>query len=75
MTALEVVFKLGVLPNEAVMRSVDGVREVYGIRRVRFNESDRTVRIEYDATRLNDDSVASLMKKAGVDIIDKLSLV
>lgn len=75
MTAVEVVFSYGTVPTETVMRAVDDVREVYGIRLIRFNEADRTVRVEFDATRLNDDSVASLLRNAGLDLRDKLSLV
>ncbi|HYE24529.1 MAG TPA: hypothetical protein VEG32_04935 [Clostridia bacterium] len=75
MTAVEVVFSYGTVPTETVMRAVDDVREVYGIRLIRFSEADRTVRVEYDATRLKDDSVSSLLRNAGLDLRDKLSLV
>jgi hypothetical protein len=57
------------------MRALDNVREVYGIRRIRFNETDRTVRIEYDATRLNQDTVAALLRRSGLELGDKLQLV
>jgi hypothetical protein len=75
MTAVEVVFNFGILPTEAVMRGIDDVREVYGIRAMRFNEKDRTVRVEYDATRLTDDKVASLLRSAGVDVQGKVALI
>ena len=41
------------------MRSLDSLREVYGIRRILFKEQERTVRVEYDATRLNEQTVAA----------------
>jgi len=75
MTAVEVCFTYGLQPTEIVMRSLNNVREVYGIRRIKFNEAEKTLRVEYDATRLNEDSVASLLKKAGLDLKEKLALV
>ncbi len=75
MTAMDVVYTYGVSPTETVMRAIDDVREVYGIRRIRFNESERTVRVEYDRTRLDEGVVASLLRRTGLDIKEKLALV
>lgn len=75
MTAIEVVFKYKLSPTEPVMRALDYVREVYGIRRIRFNENERTIRVEYDATRLNEDTVAALLRRSGLDLGEKLQLV
>jgi len=75
MTSVEVVFSYGVVPEESVMRGIDDLREVYGIRRIRFQEKDQLVRVEYDATRLNEDAVASLLRRAGIDITGKVALV
>ena len=46
--------------------------EVYGIRKLRFNDAENVVRVEYDRSRLNDDSVTSLLRQAGMDIQEKL---
>jgi hypothetical protein len=54
---------------------MDNVWEVYGIRRIQFNEAEKTLRIEYDATRLNESVVAGLLRRAGIDVLEKLSLV
>ncbi len=45
MTYLDIVYNYGSLPGENELRAIDSMREVYGIRRVRFNEKDRTVRV------------------------------
>ena len=74
MTAVEVVFKYNVPPTEATMRAMNSVREVYGIRRLRFNESESTIRLEYDATRLSGEQVASLLRRTGLDLGEKLQL-
>jgi hypothetical protein len=75
MTMLDVVFRYGVPPDENEMRALGNVREVYGIRAIRFNEKERTVRVEFDASRLNDDVVESLLRKAGLDITERVQLV
>jgi len=48
--------------------------DVYGIRRVQFNEQERTIRIEYDATRLNESTVERLLRNAGFDVRERLTL-
>jgi hypothetical protein len=56
------------------MRAVDNMREVYGIRRVSFNEELNTVRVEYDASRFKEPVVANLLRRAGVDILERMAL-
>jgi hypothetical protein len=74
MTTMEVSYRYANPLNEAIMRAIDGVREVYGIRKVTLNEKDRIVRVEYDASRLKEPVVASLLRKAGLAIEEKLVL-
>ena len=74
MTYLDVAYRYGANPGEPEMRAIDGMREVYGIRKVEFNEKDRTVRVEYDASRLNEGAVAKLLRQAGIDVKEKLTL-
>ncbi len=74
MTYLDVVFRYGAVPGEAALKAIDGMREVYGIRKVKFNEAGRTVRVEYDASRLKTDAVARLLRQAGVDVREQLAL-
>ena len=70
MTAVDVYFSYGQTPGEAELRAVDGVREVYGIRRVTLDEKQRTVSVEYDASRLTEAVVLGLLRRAGIDVRD-----
>ncbi len=54
MTTVEVLFRYGMPPGEKEMSALGLVSDVYGIRRVQFNEPAREIRVEYDATRLNE---------------------
>ena len=74
MTTVDVVFKYGLPPGDKEMRALSDAREVYGIRKVALNEKEHTIRVEYDATRLNNDSVANLLRNAGLDIEEKVVL-
>ena len=74
MTYLDVVFRYGAAPGENELRAIDGMREVYGVRSVQFNDKERTVRVEFDATRLKTESVARLLRQAGVDVREPLLL-
>lgn len=68
MTNVEISYKYGMSPDEAVMRGIDNIREVYGIRRLSLDEQARSVNVEYDATRLNPATIASLLRRAGLDV-------
>lgn len=74
MTYLDVVFRYGSAPGEKELRAIDGMREVYGVRGVQFNERERTVRVEFDASRLKADGIARLLRQAGVDVREPLAL-
>ena len=74
MTYLDVVFQYGAAPGESALRAIDGMREVYGVRRVQFNEKERTVRVEFDASRLKAEGVARLLRQAGVDVREPVVL-
>jgi selenocysteine lyase/cysteine desulfurase len=74
MTYLDVIFPYTSLPGENELRAIDGMREVYGIRSVRFNEKERTVRVEFDASRLKSDAVARLLRQAGISVREPVAL-
>jgi hypothetical protein len=75
MTYLDVLFRYGATPGETELKAIDGMREVYGVRRVQFNERERTVRVEFDASRLKADAIAKLLRQAGVDVREQIALV
>ena len=74
MTTIEVSFRYANPPTEAIMRAIDSVREVYGVRKVNLNEKERIARVEFDASRLKEPVVANLLRKAGLDVREKLLL-
>ena len=75
MMPLDVVFRYGVAPAAQQMRALDTMREVYGVRRITFDEKEHSVRVEYDGTRLDVDTVASLLRRAGLDLRERVALV
>ena len=75
MTALDVCYRYGMPPTERELRAINSVRNVYGIRRVAFDEHNRTVTVEYDGTRLTEAAVAALLRDAGLDLTEKIALV
>ena len=74
MTTLDIAFHYGKPPTEPELRALADVREVYGIRRIDFDEKERTVRVEFDASRLTASVVANLLRSAGLDLQEKLTL-
>jgi hypothetical protein len=74
MTQMEVAYRYGRAPGEASMRALDGLREVYGVRRMAFDEKEKIVRVEFDASRFKEPVIAGLLRGAGVDVLEKLVL-
>ena len=75
MTQLDVMYRYGAPPSEAASMALSRIREVYGIRGLAFNEADKTVRIEYDATRLTEPIVHQLLRRSGLDVTERVSLI
>lgn len=75
MTQLEVLYRYERHPSDAVMFALGKAREVYGIRRIQLDPERNTIVIEYDATRLNKQIVAELLRRAGIEIVEELSLI
>ncbi len=75
MTTVEVMFRYGIPPGEREMGALGQMNDVYGIRRVRFDEQQQTLRVEYDATRLNVPAVEKLLRSAGFDVKEQLALI
>ena len=75
MTTVEILYRYAAEPTEAVLFALSAAREVYGIRKLTFDRTERTVRVEYDATRLNAATVTALVRRAGVDIVEELPLI
>ncbi len=74
MTTVDILYRYGTTPTDSVIFALAGIREVYGVRRFRFDRAARTLRVEYDATRLNAAMVTGLVRQAGLDIVEELPL-
>jgi hypothetical protein len=74
MTQLDVLYRYGVPPTEPAVAAIARLREVYGVRKLEFNEAEKTVRIEYDATRLTEPVVHQLLRRAGLDVVETMPM-
>ena len=75
MTQLDVLYRYGAPPSEQAILALSKVRDVYGIRRMAVDEAARTVRVEYDASRLTGPVIHQLLRRAGLDIVETVSLI
>jgi hypothetical protein len=75
MTSVEVAYRCATHPTEEAMRALGFVREVYGVRRTTFSSSDGIIRVEYDATRLNEANISKLLRGAGFALAEEISLL
>ncbi len=75
MTTVEVLYRYAAPPTEQVALALARMREVYGIRRLELDPRATTVRVEYDATRLNASTVSKLLMNAGLQLAEELPLI
>ncbi|HET9087562.1 MAG TPA: hypothetical protein VFN53_08565 [Acidobacteriaceae bacterium] len=73
MTNVDMLFQFTQAPDEDTIRAVAELSDVYGIRRVRLNQAERTILVEYDATRLGAANVFQLLRRAGLSVTEQIS--
>jgi copper chaperone CopZ len=74
MTPTDIAYRYGRVPGMSEMRAISTMSEVYGVRKVSFDVAAKTVRVEFDASRLNDENVAALLRRAGLDLTERMVL-
>lgn len=75
MTTVDLLFRFRLAPTEAVAASLARTREVYGIRALCWDRVASTLRVEFDATRLNSATVTRLIQQTGLEIVGELPLI
>ena len=75
MTTVDILFRYAGTPSDQTLTALAGTREVYGIRSLTLDAAASTLRIEYDATRMNAATVERLMLQAGLEIVEQASLI
>jgi hypothetical protein len=74
MTQLDVLYRYSVPPTESAVLAMAKIREVYGVRQMELDEANKTVRVEYDATRLTGPVIHQLLRRAGLDIVETMPM-
>lgn len=74
MTNVDIVLRYALPPSESVSFALAKTRDVYGIRRLSFDREAQTLRVEYDATRLNAAAVTRLVRNAGLQVVEEVAL-
>ena len=72
MTTVEILFRYAAPPTEQVALALARTRDVYGIRHLTVDREARTLRVEFDATRLNAATVTNLVRMTGLEIEEEL---
>jgi hypothetical protein len=75
MTTVDVVYRYITHPTEPEMLALGKAREVYGIRRIALNRQEKTILVEYDATRLIAPEIAKILRGAGLSVTSEVSLI
>jgi len=75
MTTVEILYRFAAPLTEKVAQALARTRDVYGIRHLVVDRTAHTLRIEFDATRLNAATVTKLVTLAGVEIAEELPLI
>jgi hypothetical protein len=73
-TNLDVLYRYELHPTEAAMIALGKARGVYGIRKISLDEKQKTMRVEFDFTRLNRATVMELLRSAGIDLVEEVPM-
>lgn len=72
MTAIDVIFRYEGELQPAQIRQLSGSYSIYGVRRIAVDEQASTITVEYDATRLSNDAVAALLRRCGINPVERV---
>ena len=75
MTTVEILYRYTTPPTEQAAMALARTRDVYGIRHLALDRQAHTLRVEFDATRLNTATVTRLVTLSGLEIAEELPLV
>jgi hypothetical protein len=75
MTTVDVLYRYAPPLTEQVALALARTRDVYGIRALTLDRQAHTVRVEFDATRLNTATVTRLVALTGLRIAAELPLI
>ena len=75
MTTVEILYRYTTPPTESVTFALAGTRDVYGMRRISIDADARTLRVEFDATRLSTATVTKLIRLTCLEIAEELPLI
>jgi len=75
MTTVEILYSYSTPPSEHAVLALASTKDVYGIRRLSFDRAARTLRVEYDATRLTAAAVTKLLLQTGLEIAAELPMI
>jgi hypothetical protein len=65
MTQLQATFSYSNSIGEREASALADISDVYGIWKLKLDEQDRSIQVEYDATRLKEDDIAFMLRNAG----------
>ena len=68
MTTVEILYQYAMAPTESATFALASARDVYGIRKFKFDRESLTLCVEYDATRLSAATVSGLIRQSGLEI-------
>ena len=70
MTFLVSIFRYHERVTEREVRALNDMRDVYGIRTLSIDERSRHIRVEYDASRLNQADIGFMLRNAGIRLYE-----
>ncbi len=73
MTLLEITYELQSPLNNEQLRKLGEFANTYGLRRFRVDETAKRLTFEYDASRLKETEVASVLRHASVPVVRRVT--
>ena len=68
MTQLVSTFYYDGRPSESAVQALGHVGDIYGVRRITFDEKAHAIEVEYDKSRLTEFDIIALLRDAGITL-------
>lgn len=73
MTQLVSTFNYDGRPSENAARALGQIGDIYGVRRITFDEKAHAIEVEYDRSRLTENDIIALLRDAGISLEKQLA--
>ena len=72
MTSVQITFRYDGLIRPEMLPRTQERQDYFGIRKMRLDEANRLITVDYDATRLDAAGVTAVLRRVGIPVVERV---